>query len=150
MNIQQQISDDTKSAMREKDAVKLTVLRGLSSAISNKVIDLRQSEQELLEEDVIKIVGSEAKKRRDAIEAFNKGDRGDLAEKEEAELRILESYLPKQKSESEIEQVVDEVLSSIDEVDKNMGQVMRAVMERLGAGVDGKVVSKIVGSKLNG
>lgn len=150
MNIQQQIAEDTKTAMKEKDMAKLTVLRGLSSSINNKVIDLRQGGKELSPDDVLKVVASEAKKRRDAIEAFSLGGRSDLAQKEQSELEIIEAYLPAQKSEADVEKIVEEVLASIDGSEKNMGQVMKMVMEKLGAGVDGKMVSKIVGSKLNG
>lgn len=150
MTIQEQIKEDIKTAMKAGDSDRLTVLRGINSAFNNKAIELRSSDKEMDDEAAMKVIASEAKKRKDSIEAFRSGGRDDLADKEAAELKILETYLPEQKSEAEIEAIVSRVLSENPEAKENMGQAMKFVMAEAGAGVDGKMVAQIVKKQLNG
>jgi len=149
MNLKEQIMADMKVAMKEGDQAKLTVLRGLQAVFSNKLIEKRSSgEDSLSDMEMLAIVMSEAKKRRDSIDAFTQGGRADLAEKETQELKLLEIYLPQQLSREEVEQKVTAILSANPEV-TDIGSAMKLVMESLRGQADGKVISEIVKQKFN-
>ncbi|PIR87713.1 MAG: glutamyl-tRNA amidotransferase [Candidatus Harrisonbacteria bacterium CG10_big_fil_rev_8_21_14_0_10_45_28] len=150
MSIKEQISADIKTAMKSKDSVKLMVLRGLSSSFSNKEIELRSSGKEATDEDYLKVVASEAKKRKDSIEAFTSGGRADLADKEKVELEILSGYLPTQMSREEAEAKVKSILESNPEAKTNIGQAMKLVMAEIGQSADGKMISELVRQFING
>ena len=138
----EQIKDDIKNAMKARDEAKLLVLRMLTSAIKNKQIELKNRE-EVSEELIIQTVKSEIKKRRDAAETYRQGERAELAEKEETEIKILEEYLPEQMDEVKIKKIIKEVIASIGD-GANFGQVMGQAMARTKGQADGIVVSKIV------
>lgn len=142
------ILQDIKEAMRTKDELKLSVLRMLSSAIHNKELEKRAKSgkvEELTEEETIAVIRSEAKKRRDAIVEFEKGGRKDLVDKETAELKILEEYLPKELPDEEIEKIVREVVAALGEVTaKDFGRVMGEVMKRTKGQASGDRVSVMV------
>jgi len=143
------LSIELKEAMKLHDSEKVGVLRLLISALKNKKIELLASGKELTEEEALKVIKSEAKKRKDSIEAYEKAGRTDLSNEEKAELAIIEKYLPEQMSESDIEKVVDEVIASFG-TDGGLGAIMGSVMSKLGGQADGKVVRNIVTKKLNG
>lgn len=142
--IRQQIIDDMKIAMKAQDSVKLGVLRYMLSEIKNKEIDAKH---ELNDEEVIGLLRTEVKRRNDAVVQFKQGNRMDLAEKEEIELGIINSYLPKMMDSADIESTVTRIIESSDS--RDFGQIMKMVMQELGGQADGKTVSEIVRAKLN-
>ncbi|MCG2697580.1 GatB/YqeY domain-containing protein, partial [Candidatus Parcubacteria bacterium] len=110
--LRQQINNDLKQAMLNKEAETLSVLRMLISSIRNQEIALRKGEDvSLTDEQIVKVLRSEIKKRKDSILAYEQGNRRDLAEKEKSEMQILEKYLPPELSDEEVEKIIKEVLS---------------------------------------
>jgi uncharacterized protein YqeY len=136
-------------AMRSQDPVRLVALRMLKAALVNREIDRGRP---LDDAEARQVVGSLVKQRRDSIEQFTKGGRRDLADKEAAEIRILESYLPPAADPALIERaVVDAIAETGAASPKDIGRVMKAVMARLaGQNVDGKAVNELVRQKLSG
>src|SRR3989344_1129794 len=143
----EKIKNDLKEAMRAKDELRLSVLRMLSSAIHNREIEkkTKTGNAALTEEEIIAVIRSEIKKRRDAAEGFTKGGRADAAEKELAELKILEAYLPAELSDEEVEKAVKEVIACMGEITtKEFGKVMGETMKRLKGQAGGDRVSNAV------
>lgn len=142
----EQINQDLKQAMLNKEAELTSVLRMLISAIRNKEITLRKDgKAELSDEQVLEVISSEVKKRRDSVEAYISGGRQELADKENAEIKILEKYLPEQMSDEELEKVVKEVIAGGDEnFGKVMGQVMAKVKGKADGGKVGEIVKKLL------
>jgi uncharacterized protein YqeY len=142
MKLKEKIKADLIVSMKERNAEKSSVIRMLIAGIDNKEISLRKDgEGELTDDQVSEVVGSEVKKRKDSIEAFEQGDREDLAEKEKSEIKFLEKYLPEQLSEEEVEKIVKEVIDSMGEVSQaDFGKVMGQVMGRLKGKADGNMV----------
>lgn len=153
MNLQEKLMGDLKEAMKAAAkagqagaADKVGLLRMVSSAIKNKAIE-KGKDAVLSEEEVLQVVAREAKKRKESIEAFMAGGRPDLADKERAELVIVETYLPKQMSREEAAMAVEKVLAGL--TDKsNQGLIMKAVMAELKGKADGKMISELVKEKL--
>lgn len=146
MSLEERISDDLKEAMRSKDSVRLSTIRLIRTAIINAH---KERPRELSEQDVLDLIGKEAKKRRDSIEQYSRAGRGDLASREAAELAILEGYLPKQLSREEIEEIVRPVVEELPERSPSqMGAVMREVMPKMKGRADGRQVNEIVRSLL--
>jgi len=162
MNIKEKIEQDIKKALQDKDKLRILVLRGLNAAIKNKEIEKRtklskqekdveklEKESKLTEEEVIGVIFSEAKKRKDSIEEFKKGGRQDLAEKEEKELEILNKYLPEQMSEEQIREEAKKVIGEVGAVgSQDMGKVMSVLMSKLKGRAEGGLVGKIVNELL--
>jgi uncharacterized protein len=147
MSLEQTLGPDIVTAMKAKDQTRLTALRMLKTALTNKSIEKGRA-LEAAEE--LQVVSMLVKQRRDSIEQFTKGGRQDLAQKEQAEIEILNGYLPASASD---EEVTDAVMKAIAETGatgaKDMGKVMKAAMAGLaGKTVDGKKVSEIVKAKL--
>ena len=146
MTLTTTIKESIKDAMRAKDAVKLTVLRGISAAFTNELVAKGQKpDGELSDEDAMTVIAREAKKRKDSIEQFTAAGRPELAENEQAELAIIETYLPTQMTRDEIEAVVKakkEELGITDPAQK--GQFVGAVMKDLKGKADGKIVQEVV------
>ena len=141
------IQDDMKAAMKERDEVKTNTLRGVMSQV--KLLLIEKIKKEATDEDVITVIHKQVKQRRDSITEFTKGNRPDLAAKEERELKILETYLPAQMSAQELEAIVNKVIASSGLSAKaDMGKVMKLVMEETKGKADGKAVSSLVSSKL--
>ncbi len=147
MSIADKLAADITEAMKQKEAVTVSVLRMLKSALHNKAIELKKDV--LSDAETLKVLGSEAKKRKDSIQAYEQGGRQELADKEQTELSIIKQYLPDQLSEEKISEIVDEVLDSIDQAEKNIGGVMKQVMARIQGQADGQAVSDIVKQKVN-
>ena len=149
MTIQEKIQADIQAAMRVKDSLRLDVLRGMKTAVKNKEIDKVKTLAEL---EVFQVLHTLVKQRKDSIDQFSKGGRADLVAREEAELKILESYLPAAVSEEELKKVVNEVTTELQVTNpKDMGKVMKAVMGRFaGKIVDGKLISELVKAQLGG
>jgi uncharacterized protein YqeY len=137
---------DMKAAMKSKEKEKLGTIRMLLSSLKNAEID---AGGELSEDDIIGVLSTEAKKRREAAQAYRDGDRDELADKEEAELAVVEEYLPKQLSDDEIAELVDEVIAQTGASTKaDMGKVMGPMMGKVKGRADGSKVKDIVLSKL--
>jgi uncharacterized protein YqeY len=149
MSLKEQILADMTASMKAKDSARTSTLRMLKAAMVNRRIE---KGAELDEEELMKLLRSQVKQRRDSIEQYLKGARHDLAEKETAEIAILESYLPVGASQEEIEQAVAAAMAETGAASmKEMGAVMKAVMARLsGKSADGRAVSETVKRKLAG
>ncbi|HEX5080467.1 MAG TPA: GatB/YqeY domain-containing protein [Blastocatellia bacterium] len=149
MTFLDRINEDLKAAMKSKDSDRLSTLRMVKTALKNREIDKMEA---LTDDESIKVLQSLVKQRRDSIEQYQQAGRIDLAEKEAAELKVIEEYLPAALDEAAITRVVEEtVVETGASSMKEMGAVMKAVMAKLaGQTVDGKVVNQIVRSKLGG
>src|SRR5262252_5565182 len=149
MGISDQIQKDMVEAMRSRDELRLSTLRMVKSAIKNKEIDKRAP---LDDKEAQQVLSTLIKQRRDSIEQFQKGGRQELADKEAAEILLIESYLPKAMDEQEIATAVRQTITEMGSPTmKDMGAVMKTVMGRLqaaGKRVEGKVVSEIVRKEL--
>ncbi len=148
MTIVETIKEEIKNAMRAKDSVKLSTLRGLSAAFTNEVVaKMRKPDDILSDEEALTVIAREAKKRKDSIEQFTAGGRPELAESEQAELAILETFLPAQMSREEIESAVKAKQAELGATDpEKKGQFIGAVMKDLKGKADGKIVQEIVES----
>ena len=141
MSLYDDIILDLRNAIKEQDKGRLSVSRGLKTAIKNRQVELRQ---ELTDDQIRGVIASEIKKRREAIEKFSQGSRQDLVEKEEAEMRILSSYLPPQLTIEEINDVVAQAIEEISASNpKDLGRVMKTVMPKLAGRADGREVNRI-------
>jgi uncharacterized protein YqeY len=142
------VSTAIADAMRQHDAVRLSTLRMLKAALMNREIERGRA---LDEAESLQVVSALVKQRRDSIEQFTKGGRPDLADRETAEIRVLETYLPPPADEATIDRAVaDAIAETGASSPKDMGRVMKAAMARLaGQGVDGKVVNEAVRRKLS-
>lgn len=148
MSLQTDIKSGVKEAMIAKDAVKLSVLRGLSAAFTNELVAKKMKpDGELSDEDALAVISKEARKRKDSIEQFEKGGRPELAEDEKAELAILETYLPAQMSYDEILTFVKQKQAETGMTDKaKAGQFVGMVMKDLKGKADGQLVKQAVDS----
>lgn len=135
------------AAMRSHDAARLSALRMLKAALMNRVVEKKR---DLDDAESIQVVSALVKQRKDAIEQFLAGGRQDLADKERAEIAILEAYLPPAIDAAALEHAVQAAIAETGATSpKDMGKVMKAVMPRLaGQTVDGKIVSDLVRTKL--
>jgi uncharacterized protein YqeY len=149
MSLSQQISADIVTAMKAKDAARLSALRMLKAAIMNKEVE---KSRDLEDGEVLQVVASLVKQRRDSIEQFAAAGRTDLVEKETGEIAVLDHYLPPAATAEEIEALVAEAIAETGATSpKDMGKVMKAVMPKLaGKNADGKTVNETVRRKLGG
>ncbi len=142
----QQLKADMKAAMKAREKDRLQTIRGLISSLNNARID---KGGDLDEDDVIDVLSTEAKKRREAIDAYSEGGRDELAEKEATELEVIEDYLPEQLSDEEAEAIVDEVIEATGASSKaDMGKVMGMVMPKIKGRYEGSKIKDIVLGKL--
>ena len=152
--IKHQLMDDVKASMKSGDKVRTSCLRMLRSKVLEREVALRPkkgADYELEDEEALQVIATYAKQRKDSIESYRSGGREDLAAKEEAELKIIEEYLPAQMSADELAPIVAEVIAECGATSpKDMGQVMKLVMARVGGSADGKIVSQMVRQKLAG
>ncbi len=150
-SLKEQIDNDLKQAMRNKEAETLSVLRMLLSAVKDREISLRSGEDvSLSDEQVLEVLSSEAKKRKDSISAYERGGRADLAEKEKNEIKILEKYLPEQMSDEELKNIVKEVVETHSGASlRDFGKIMGAVMPRVKGKADGNKVGEAVKKALS-
>jgi len=151
MTLQEQIKTGIKDAMKAKDTVRLSVLRGLSTAFVNKLIaDKKMPQDSLSDDDAMLVIKQAAKQRKDAIDQFTKGGREDLATDEKAELVVIESFLPEQLSREQIEVIIDETITETGATSKaDLGKLMGPLMAKFGGNADGKIVKEIVDAKLS-
>lgn len=138
MTIIENLKEDLKKYMKAKDMVSLNTVR----AILNEINIREMKNIKINDEEIIKVLRSEAKKRKESIETFQKAGRTDLTEKEEKELKIIEAYLPAEMSDEELIAKLKEVISSCS--DKNFGTVMKAAVASLKGAADGKRISTLL------
>ena len=151
MSLKEKIGEDIKTAMKAKDKIRLQTVRSIKKAILDKEVELRPQGQDSLNEvQEIELLSQQAKQRRDSIEQFKNADRNDLADKESQELAIIETYLPEQVSDREIETVVDKIIADSGASSlKDLGKVMGPAMKKLKGKADGKKIQELVKSKLS-
>lgn len=149
MTLKDQIISDMTAAIKARDAARTSTLRMVKAAIMNRE---KEGGGTATDEDVLKLLRSQVKQRRDSVEQYQKAGRQELAEKETAEIAVIESYLPQSASPEEIEQAVAAAIATTAATSmKEMGAVMKATMVLLaGKSPDGRVVSEAVKKKLAG
>jgi uncharacterized protein YqeY len=149
MSLKQQIISDLTTSMKAQDAPRTSTLRMVKAALMNREIE---KGSELDDDDMTKLLRSLVKQRRDSVEQYEKGGRPELADKEKAEIEVIEAYLPQAVSREEIETAVAAAIAETGASSmKDMGRVMKAVQTALsGKNADGRTVSEIVKAKLGG
>ncbi len=160
--LKEKINQDFKEAFKAKEELKVSVLRMLSSAIKNKEVEKRtklaksgtaetdlEKESQLTDEEVLAVILSEAKRRKDSIAQFEQGGRPELAAAEQSELKILEAYLPEQMGEEEVRKLIKEEIGESGAMSAaDIGKVMKVLMPRVKGKADGGMVNKIVKEEL--
>ena len=149
MSIIEIIDEKYKNSIKEKDSNSINTLRLIKSAIKDKQISIRGKKDKLTEGDILSLLQSLIKQRRDSIEAFEKANRKDLIDKEKDEIKIIENFLPQQKSEIETREIIESIikqnnLSSI----KDMGILMNKIKSDFSGQIDIGIASKIAKSSL--
>jgi len=148
MSLQEQLTEAMKTAMKAKDSLRLNTIRGIRTAIKNQEI---ATGSDVDDQAVISILSTLAKQRREAAVAFREGDREELAAKEEAELVVLQEFLPAQLGEAELRQLVAATISDLGASGmKDMGKVMQVLTGKTKGRADGKLVSQLVKANLAG
>jgi hypothetical protein len=147
MSLEKKIDKDLIMALKSKDELKVNTLRFLKAAIKNFAIEKKA--KELKDEDIIQVIRKQTKQRQEAISAYEKGNRLDLAEKEKKEFEILKSYMPQDLSEDELKKIISEAINeTAAKTIKEMGKVMSVVMPKVAGRAEGKLVSKLVVEEL--
>lgn len=148
MSLKEQLNQDMKAAMKGKQTDRLSTIRQLRSAIKNKEIELRQ---EIDDTAILAVIGTLVKQRRESAALYRSNDRPELADKEEAELAVLQQYLPAQLGEDELRTLVAQVITetAADSL-KDIGKVMPVVMAQTRGSADGRLVNQIVKELLGG
>ena len=147
MSYKDEIEQGLKKALKEKDTLRVSVLRMLLSSLGYKEVEKRKP---LGQDEFYGVVKSLIKQHTESIESFTKGQRPDLAEKEVRELEILKEFAPAQMAQEELSQEVEAAVTSLGAKDlKDMGRVMKFLMEKLASRVDGKVLSEMVRKRLS-
>ena len=146
MGLKEKIQDDIKTAMKAGEALKVGALRMLVSEIKRKEIDRRVV---LEEAEIHKTISTLIKQRNDSIDAFQKGNRPDLVEKEKTEIVFLQHYLPAQMSEAEVESIVVAAIAEAQATKpQDIGKVMKIALAKIAGRADGKIVNEIVRKKI--
>ncbi|MDQ7062950.1 MAG: GatB/YqeY domain-containing protein [candidate division KSB1 bacterium] len=146
MSILERLTEDMKAAMKGGDRDRLGTIRQLRAQLNNARIELGR---DLTDDDAIAVLTNAAKKRKEAIEMYEKAGREDLVAKEKAELAVIQEYLPQQLSRQELEGIVDAVIKEVNATTmKDLGRVMGKVMQQVRGRADGKEVQELVRSKL--
>ncbi len=149
MNLINKIDEKYKTSIKEKDSNSINTLRLVRSAIKDKQISIRGKQENLSDADVLSLLQNMVKQRKDSIEAFEKANRQDLIDKEKAEINVIETFLPEQKSEQETEEIIIKIIkdnnfSSI----KDMGKLMNLIKSNYTGVIDMGVAGKIAKSSL--
>jgi uncharacterized protein YqeY len=146
MSVMERLNQDLKQAMKDKDALKLSVIRMVKAAAQNEEI---QKGGPLSDDDLLTVLTREFKQRRDSLQEFEKAGREDLAQKTRAEMDILTAYLPAQLGEEELRHLVRETISTVGATSrKEMGKVMGALLPKVKGRAEGSVVQRIVSEEL--
>ena len=145
----EQIQNDLRESLKNKDEIKVSTLRLLIGAIKNFAIEKESTSYIPTDEEILEVIRKEAKKRKESIEQFEAGGRNELVEKETKELQILESYLPAQMSEGEVEKIVEQKIQELGATSAaEIGKVMGTLSQELKGKADMGFVSSIVRKKL--
>jgi hypothetical protein len=148
MSLIDKLQEDMKLAQKSRDALRLSTIRLLRSSVSYARID---KGDELTDDEVLEVLAKAAKMRRESIEAAERGGREDVAQKESAELTIINGYLPKQLDEAEIEAIARQIASEVGADDpKDRGKVMAPLMQRIRGQADGRLANQVVERILRG
>jgi uncharacterized protein YqeY len=153
MGLRDQLMDDLKEAMRQRDERRKTTIRSVIAAIKKAETELDSSGERvsLDDEDILAIIAKQAKQRQESIAEYQRGGREDLVAEEEAELAILQTYLPQQLTREEIETEARQVIAEVGASSpRDMGKVMKPLMARLRGRADGKEVNQVVRELLAG
>lgn len=146
MFLEEKLLGEMKESLKKGDKLRLSIIRLARSAIKNKEIEQRKK---LSSDEVIEVLSSLAKKHKEAIEQFKAGGRDDLAHKEEAELVILQEYLPKPLEEGELGEMAGEVIAEVKAESKaDLGKIMNLIMPRVRGRADGRIVKEMVLKRL--
>ena len=150
--IKQQLMEDMKVAMKQGDRARVDCVRMLRSRLLEREVALRPqkgAQYEIDDDEALSVIATYAKQRRESIESFRQAGREELASREEAELAIVEGYLPQQLGEAELRAIVAEVVAETGATSaRDTGKVMKAVMARVRGTADGMLVSRLVGEAL--
>ena len=142
MSVRERLEADMKDALRTRDGLRLATIRGARGAIRNKEIEVGSA---LDEDAMLRVIRTLVKQRDESIEQYRSAGREDLAAKESSEKEVLLGYLPAAPGEAEVERVVGEVIAETGAAGpKDMGRVMKPILERLGPAADGRMVSQVV------
>lgn len=143
MDLNKQLVQDMKEAMKDKDKTRLSVIRMLRAALQNEAI--AKGVESLSEEDAMMIVSRQVKQMQESLEEFKAANRDDLIEKTEAELAVIEQYMPEQLTEAELEEIVKKAITSTGaKTKRDFGKVMGTVMPQVRGKADGSIVQQIV------
>jgi uncharacterized protein YqeY len=146
MTLTERLSEEMKAAMKSKDDLRLSAIRMVRSAVKNKEIDARR---ELADQEVVEVLSTLVKQRRESIRMFAEAGRNELVAKEEKELAILLEFLPQQLGRDEVEAIVEKVIAECGaQGSRDMGKVMKLLMPHVAGRADGKMVSDVVRGKL--
>ena len=147
MDINTRLNDEMVIAAKGRDKIRLSAIRMLKTALHNKEIELMRP---LNESETLQIISAMVKQRKDSIEQFAKGGRTDLVEKEEAELKVVQEFMPAQLSDDEVESIIQKAIAEAGAVSvKDMGKVMKVLMPQLTGKADGKMVGEKVKALLS-
>ena len=150
MSLIEKIDEKYKNSVREKDSNSINTLRLIKSAIKDKQISLRGKQEDMKDGDVLSLLQTLIKQRKDSIEAFNKANRKDLIDKEQAEINVIEAFLPKQKNEAETKKIIENIVkennfSSIKDMGKLMNKIKSEYIGEIDMGVAGKIAKSSLG-----
>jgi len=149
MSLKEQLANDLTDALRQGDDTRKSTIRMLMSAISTEEV-AGAERRELGDEEMLKVVARQVKQRRDSIEEFKKAGRNELADKEAAELQILQAYMPEQAGREEIETEARRVIAEIGATGpQDKGKVMQAIMPRLAGRAEGRDINEVVTQQLS-
>ncbi len=147
MEYKTRIEEDLKISLKQKDSIRVSVLRMLLAAIKNKEVEKIRA---LTEDEFYALVKTSIKQHTDSIEGFKKGNRIELVQKEEKELEILKEFLPAPLTEEELSKEIEEAIKSLEaKTQKDMGKVIKSIMEKFPGRTDGKVLSGMVLKRLS-
>ncbi|MBM7645804.1 uncharacterized protein YqeY [Scopulibacillus daqui] len=147
MSFVDRLTEDMKQAMKDKDKVKLSVIRMIKSSLQNESIKLGK---ELSEDEALTVLSRELKQRKDSLQEFENAGRQDLVDGIKKEIAVIDLYMPEQLSEQELQDIIDETIKETGASSKaDMGKVMSAIMPKIKGRADGSQVSKIVQNKLS-
>jgi uncharacterized protein YqeY len=147
MDFGEKINSEMISATKAQDKVRLSAIRMMKTAIHNREIDLKRK---MNESEFLQLLSSMVKQRKDSIDQFKKGGRYDLVDKEEAELKVIQEFMPEQMSEEDIDNEIEKAIREVGAVGiKDMGKVMKVLMPKLTGKADGKMVGEKIKTRLS-
>ncbi|MGV3488018.1 MAG: GatB/YqeY domain-containing protein [Tuberibacillus sp.] len=147
MGLLDQLTRDMKEAMKQKEKERLSTIRMLKAALQNESIHLNK---DLSEDEALTVLSRELKQRKDSLQEFKNADRDDLAQKVQGEIEIIQSYMPEQLSDEELEKLIDEAIAESGATSKaDMGKVMQLIMPKVKGKADGGKVNRFVQQRLS-